>query len=134
MTLAGPSRLATDFVTTPACCIQDGFCLDRVPNQHEIVTATAATGGTSNLYQRYLCDGDGFYNTDTGDMIQDWGTYTMKNSIGLNLCGTMSTISNSTTEVATLIENTNYNNFGESYLRVGLLRRSASRVSRQPDL
>ncbi len=98
---------------------QDGFCLSRVPNQHEIVSATAATGGTSNLYQRYLCDGDGFYNTDTGDMIQDWGTYTMKNSIGLNSCGTMSTISNSTTEVATLIQNTNYNNFGETYCESG---------------
>jgi hypothetical protein len=95
--------------------LQDSFCLDRIPNQHEIVSTVPATGGAANLYQRYLCDGDGFYNSDTGDLIQDWGTYTLKNSIGLNFCGTMTTISNTSSEVATVIENTNYNNFGETY-------------------
>jgi hypothetical protein len=94
---------------------QDSFCLDRVPNQHEIVSVVAGSGGTGNLYQRYLCDGDGFYNSDTGDLIQDWGVYTMKNSLGINLCGTMTTISSTGGEVATVIENTNYNNFGETY-------------------
>ncbi len=98
---------------------QDSFCLNRVPNQHEIVAAVPATGGAGNLYQRYLCDGDGFYNTDTGDLIQDWGTYTLKNSLGINFCGTMTTISNSSSEVATVIENTNYNNFGETYCESG---------------
>ena len=94
---------------------QDSFCVERLPNQHEIVSGTAATGGSPNLYQRYLCDGDGFYNFDTGDMIQDWGTYTLQNSIGLNFCGAMTTISNGGTEVATVTQNTNYNNFGETY-------------------
>ena len=94
---------------------QDSFCMERLPNQHEIVSGTAASGGSPNLYQRYLCDGDGFDNFDTGDMIQDWGTYTLENSIGLNFCGTMTTISNSSTEVATVVQNTNYNNFGETY-------------------
>jgi hypothetical protein len=94
---------------------QDSFCLDRVPNQHEILSTVPATGGAANLYQRYLCDGDGFYNSDTGDLIQDWGTYTLKNSLGINFCGTMTTISNGSNEVATVVENTNYNNFGETY-------------------
>jgi hypothetical protein len=94
---------------------QDSFCLNRVPNQHEIVSVVPGSGGGSNLYQRYLCDGDGFYNSDTGDMIQDWGAYTMKNSIGINSCGTMTTISQSASEQATVIQNTNYNNFGETY-------------------
>ncbi len=115
----GTQSVCYEFYYNSGLVFQDSFCLNRVPNQHEIVAATAATGGTSNLYQRYLCDGDGFYNADTGDMIQDWGTYTMKNSIGLNFCGTLSTISNSTTEVATLIENTNFNNFGETYCESG---------------
>jgi hypothetical protein len=98
---------------------QDSFCLNRVPNQHEIVSTVPATDGAANLYQRYLCDGDGFYNSDTGDLIQDWGIYTLKNSIGINFCGTMTTISNTSSEVATVIENTNYNNFGETYCESG---------------
>ncbi len=97
---------------------QDSFCLDRVPNQHEIVSVVAGSGA-GNLYQRYLCDGDGFYNSDTGDLIQDWGAYTMKNSLGINFCGTMTTISSTAGEVATVIENTNYNNFGETYCESG---------------
>ena len=126
------SRLATDSVITPACSFQDGFCLDRVPNQHEIVTSTPPPAARATLYQRYLCDGDGFYNADTGDMIQDWGTYTMKNSIGLNFCGTMSTISNSTREVATLNREHQLQQLRGDLLRVGLLRRRASGVPRQP--
>ncbi len=102
------------FLYNAGLVLQDSFCLDRTPNQHEIVSALPG-GGPPNLYQRYLCDGDGFYNNDTGDMIQDWGTYTMKNSIGINLCGTMTTVSNNSTEVATVTQNTNYNNFGETY-------------------
>ncbi len=89
--------------------------MNRYPNQHDIVAAVPASGGAANLYQRYLCDGDGFFYSDTGDEIQDWGTYTMKNSIGINLCGTMTTISAGEAEVATILENTNYNNFGETY-------------------
>lgn len=94
---------------------QDSLCVERLPNQHEIVSATAASGGSPNFYQRYLCDGDGFYNFDTGDMIQDWGAYTLQNSIGLNFCGTMATISNHSAEIATVKQNTNYNNFGQTY-------------------
>ncbi len=60
--------------------------MNRYPNQHDIVAAVPASGGAANLYQRYLCDGDGFFYSDTGDEIQDWGTYTSKNSIGINLC------------------------------------------------
>ena len=112
---------------------QDSFCLNRVPNQHEIVSTVRRNRWRGQLYQRYLCDGDGFYNSDTGDMIQDWGTYTLKNSMGINFCGTMTTISNSSTEVATVIENTNYNNFGETYCESACLRRRAPGISQQPD-
>ncbi len=94
---------------------QDSLCLDRLPNPHEIIAGTPALGGSANLYQRFLCDGDGFFKYDTGDLIQDWGTYTLKNSLGINYCGTMTTISNPSTEVATVIQNTNFNNFGETY-------------------
>ena len=104
-----------NFPFNASLTFQDSFCLERTPNQHEIMAGFAINGGSANFYQRYLCDGDGFFNYDTGDMIQDWGTYTMKNSLGINLCGTMTTISNGGSEVATVTENTNYNNFGETY-------------------
>ncbi len=104
-----------EFPFNASLTFQDSFCLERTPNQHEIMAGFAINGGSANFYQRYLCDGDGFFNYDTGDMIQDWGTYTMKNSLGINLCGTMTTISNGGSEVATVTENTNYNNFGETY-------------------
>jgi hypothetical protein len=102
------------FAYNGSLTFQDSFCMERIPNQHEIVSSVAGIG-SRNLYQRYLCDGDGYFNFDTGDMIQDWGTYTLQNSIGLNFCGTMTTLSHSTPEVATVLENTNYNNFGETY-------------------
>ncbi len=103
------------FLYNSSLTFQDSLCLERTPNQHEIVAGRAANSGSANLYQRYLCDGDGFFNSDTGDMIQDWGTYTMENSIGINLCGTMTTISNGGTEIATVTQNTNFNNFGETF-------------------
>ena len=115
MDMGGEGIGCYSFLYNGTVTLQDSFCLARVPNQHEIVSTATATGGSANLYQRYLCDGDGFFNYDTGDMIQDWGTYTMKNSIGINLCGTMTTISMNFSEVATVIQNTNFNNFGETY-------------------
>ena len=113
--LGGSGAPCYGFLFNASMTFQDGFCLERIPNQHEIVAGSASSGGSANLYQRYLCDGDGFFNYDTGDMIQDWGTYTMKNSIGINLCGTMTTISNRGSEVATVTQNTNFSNFGETY-------------------
>ncbi len=107
---------------------QDSFCVERLPNQHEIVSGTAASGGSPNLYQRYLCDGDGFYNFDAGDMIQDWGTYTLKNSLGMNFCGAMTTISQQQGSRHGH-QNTNYNSFGGDVLRDGMLRRRPSGIS-----
>jgi len=104
-----------EFPFNSGLTFQDSFCLQRTPNQHEIIAGFTINGGSANFYQRYLCDGDGFFNYDTGDMIQDWGAYTIKNSLGINLCGTMTTISNGGSEVATVTENTNYNNFGETF-------------------
>lgn len=96
---------------------QDILCYDHVPNPHEWTSGASAAAGP-NLYQRLTCDGDGYYRLDQGDFVQDWGVYTFKNSLGINQCGTLITAGAATTQ-ATVVNNTQYGDFGMSLCETG---------------
>jgi hypothetical protein len=90
---------------------QDQICLSHLPNQHEWVGVGAPGTLGANLAQRLFCDGDGYMFIDAGDLWDDPGVSTLRDSLGINACGTLITAGFST-QTYTVLNNTIYQSFG----------------------
>ena len=92
---------------------QDQICYSHIPNQHEWAPIGMVGTGGPELAQRLFCDGDGYAFFDWGDFWDDPGVSTFSNSLGIHSCGTLITAAYPTA-VNTVLNNTNYQNFGAS--------------------
>lgn len=96
-----------------ASVVQDSILYVHYVNQHDFVDGLTGNALASNIYRRTICDGDGFWNTDAGDMMNGAATTTFQYSLDINSCGTTWTLANSGQSL--IMQNlTTYKSFGGS--------------------
>lgn len=68
-------------------------------NPHYL-TEGSGGAGSANTFKNFVCDGDSYYGTDTGDFdINCYGSTTLTNNLLVNSCGTLATACGSATAI-----------------------------------
>lgn len=93
---------------------QDGISYLHWDNSHSWTSGTN-NGGTANLYDYNICDGDNFSVGDTGNFIEDNGSHYTRFNLDIGMCGQLDSQQGSSTSWPGVTNNTVYNGFGHSF-------------------